>query len=178
MTTIVIITDQTLTMNRQQSGENNNSIQEQDNSDVQESTTISFRASRSSSLESYERIQDQLLSIQRLRVIPTERSLDVTSNLAVQESNINSVDASANDSDIHAAADDSDPLGFRMNGNYRSIRLSTSDREPWHVRSSTIVVHVNPHSTMSLLESKYLASCCRHAVARAYHYYLLSFTFR
>ena len=141
-------------MNHQQSGENNDSIQVQDDSDVQESTTISFRTSRSSSLESYERIQDQLLSIQSLRVIPTERSLDVASNLAVQESNIDSVDASANDYDIHAAADDSDPLGFRMNGNYRSIRLSTSDREPWHMRSSTVVVRVNPHSTMSLLESK------------------------
>ena len=141
-------------MDHQQPGENNNGMREHDDDNVRESTTISFRASRSSSLESYERIQDQLLSIESLRVIPTENSLDIASNVAVQESNTDSVDASASHFNIHAVADDSDPLGFRMNGNYRSIRLSTSDREAWHVRSSTVVVRVNPHSTMSLLESK------------------------
>ena len=137
-------------MDHRQSRENNGE-QEQGNCDTQEeSTTISFRVSRSSSLESSERIQ--LRPVRNLRVIPTEISPDINSSLIVQESN---VDASVNDinTQFHVARDDSDPLGFHMNGNYRSIRLSTSDKEPWHMRRSTVVVHVNPSHT-SLLESK------------------------
>ena len=84
-------------------------------------------------------------------MIPTEISLDVISNPFAQENSQDSVDASADDNDT---IDDNDPLGFRMNGNYRSIRLSTSDREPWHARSSTVVVRVNPLSGTSLVESK------------------------
>ena len=131
--------------------ETDNGLQEQGEND--ELATISLRTSRSSSPENYERIQ--LRSLQRLRVIPTDISLDVTSNLAARDSNRDSVDTSGSDFDT-TEADDSDPLGFQMNGNYRSIRLSTSDREPWHARSSTVVVRVNPYSATSLFESKYL----------------------
>ena len=129
-------------MDHQQHGENNNSIQELGNDD--ELATISLRSSSSSSLENYERIQ--LRPIRSLRVIPRDVSLDVTSNLGAQESN--------QDEDVDTLGDEIDPFGFQMNGNYRSIRLSTSDREPWHRRSSSVVVRVNPYSTTSLLESK------------------------
>lgn len=129
-------------MDHQQHGENNNSIQELGNDD--ELATISLRSSSSSSLENYERIQ--LHPIRSLRVIPRDVSLDVTSNLGAQESN--------QDEDVDTLGDEIDPFGFQMNGNYRSIRLSTSDREPWHRRSSSVVVRVNPYSTTSLLESK------------------------
>ena len=125
-------------MDHQQHGENNNGIQELGNDD--ELATISLRSSSSSSLENYERIQ--LRPIRSLRVIPR----DVSSNLGAQESN--------QDEDVDTLGDEIDPFGFQMNGNYRSIRLSTSDREPWHRRSSSVVVHINPYSTTSLLESK------------------------
>lgn len=130
-------------MSHQQHGEN--ILQEWDEST---SGTLSLRTSSSSSLD-YEGIQ--LHPIRSLRVIPTEISLDVISNPFAQENSQDSVDASADDNDT---IDDNDPLGFRMNGNYRSIRLSTSDREPWHARSSTVVVRVNPLSGTSLVESK------------------------
>ena len=130
-------------MSHQQHGEN--ILQEWDEST---SGTLSLRISSSSSLD-YEGIQ--LHPIRSLRVIPTEISLDVISNPFAQENSQDSVDASADDNDT---TDDNDPLGFRMNGNYRSIRLSTSDREPWHARSSTVVVRVNPLSGTSLVESK------------------------
>jgi hypothetical protein len=138
-------------MSHQQRGESNNSsLQEWDATD-DVLATLSLRTSSSSSLD-YEGIQ--LHPVRSLRVIPREVSLDVTSNPFTQEDNRDSVDASTDD---NGATDDNDPLGFRMNGNYRSIRLSTSDREPWHARSSTVVVRVNPLSGMSLVESKYLA---------------------
>ena len=132
-------------MSHQQYGEN---IQEWDEST---SGALSLRTSSSSSLA----MDDegiQLHPIRRLRVIPTESSPDDTLNPFAQETNQDSV---ADDNDT---TDDNDPLGFRMNRNYRSIRLSTSDREPWHARSSTVVVRVNPLSGTSLVESKYLAN--------------------
>lgn len=138
-------------MSHQQREENNNSLLQEWDADNDELTTLSLRTSSSSSLD-YEGIQ--LHPVRSLRVIPTETSLDATSIPFTQEDNRDSMDASADDNDT---IDDNDPLGFRMNGNYRSIRLSTSDREPWHARSSTVVVRVNPLSGMSLVESKYLA---------------------
>ena len=131
-------------MSHQQRGEN---IQEWDEST---SGALSLRTSSSSSLA----MDDegiQLHQIRRLRVIPTESSPDDTLNPFAQETNQDGV---ADDND--STTDDNDPLGFRMNGNYRSIRLSTSDKEPWHARSSTVVVRVNPLSGTSLMESKYL----------------------